>query len=176
MLTEEELNKSITKHIDKPLKYYFISFGLNLTQNPYLYLDCKDYHSIYLVRVNSEALGFTVNNKVYFNIPNFEKRYNRSIEYLASLLVSVYAHESTDHNIIDYRFIPPIKEVQEQLDKYYDIEEHAEETLPCYFSLALLGCEKSADKLYECGKGLLLNQYYILRDTIYQDVKNCLNK
>ena len=171
MLTEEELHNSITKHINKPLDSYFISFGLNLINNPYLYSGCGDYHNIYLVRVNSEALGFTINNKIYFNIPNFEKRCNKSIEYLASLLVSVYAHESTDHDIIDYRFIPPIKEVQEQLDKYYSIEEQAGETLPCYFSMALLGCDASANQLYKCGKGLLLSQYYILRDNIIQNIE-----
>ena len=177
IITEDILHKNITKHIKEPVIYYFISFGLNLTDNSYLYPDCKDYHKIYLVRINnSKALGYTCNDYIYFNIPSFEKKSHETSYYLASLLVSVFAHESTNHDIIDYRFIPPIKEVQEQLDKFYDINNHAEETLPCYFSLALLDYKKSADKLYDCGKGLLLNQYYILRDNILQNVRRYFKK
>ena len=175
-MTEEILLSSQTNHINKPLDLYFISFGLNLTKHSYLYPDCDNYHKIHLVRINSKAIGFTVNDHIYFNIPEFENKHNESIQYLASLLISVYAHESTNHEIIDYKFIPPIKEVQSQLDKYYDKNNHAEETLPCYFSLALLGCEKSANKLYECGKGLLLNQYYTLRDNIIRNVERYSKK
>ena len=170
IVTEEMLLNNTTKHISKPLDSYFISFGLNLRDHSYLYPSCIDYHSIYLVRINTKAFGYSLDNKVYFNVPSFEKMKNRSIEYLASLLVSVYAHESVNHDIIDYNFIPPIKEVQYQLDRFYNKEDHDRETLPCYFSMAMLGCEKSLNKLYECGKGLLVNQYYILRGNIIQSI------
>lgn len=174
-ITEKELLDNQTKYIEEPIKFYFIYFGLNLIERFYLYPNCKNYNKIHLVRItDSKAIGFTVNNHIYFNIPEFENKPINSIQYLASLLISVYAHESTNHDIIDYRFIPPIKEVQQQLDKYYNISNHTEETLPCYFSLALLGCEKSANKLYECGKGLLLNQYILLRDNIIRDIKKHL--
>jgi hypothetical protein len=174
-ITEEELLNSQTKHISKPLDLYFISFGLNLTKYSYLYPNLNNYNKIRLVRINdSRALGLTINKNIYFNIPEFEKKRNRSIQYLASLLISVYAHESTDHDTIDYKFIPPIKEVQQQLDKYYNKNNHDEETLPCYFSLALLGCEKSCKKLYECGKNLILNQYLLLRDNIIRSIKKYL--
>ena len=170
--SEKTLLDNKTNYINKPLDSYFISFGLNLYNHSYLYPNCKSYHKIHLVRLlDSKALGYTINGHVYFNIPNFEKKRNESVYYLASLLVSVFAHESTNHDIVDYRFIPPIKEVQDQLDKHYNISNHIEETLPCYFSLALLGCKESANKLYNCGKSLILSQYYILRDNIVQSIQ-----
>lgn len=173
-ITEEDLLSNQTSYINKSIKPYFVSLGLNLTERSYLYPDCNNYHKIYLVRINNNALGFTVNDRIFFNILEFENKSNNSIKYLASLLVSIYAHESTNHDIIDYEFVPPIKEVQQQLNKYYNKNNHNEETLPCYFSLALLGCKNSADELYKGGKGLILNQYYILRDNIERDVKRHL--
>jgi len=174
-ITERELLDNQIKYIKNPVKLYFIYLGLNLTERSYLYPDCKNYNKIHLVRIiNSKAIGFTVDDHIYFNIPEFENKPSNSIQYLASLLISVYAHESTNHDIVDYGFIPPIKEVQQQLNKYYDISNYDEETLPCYFSLALLGCENSVNELCKGGKGLILNQYILLRDNIIRDVKKHL--
>ena len=171
MLTEKMLQKNLTRYINHPVDLYITSLVTNLHTRPITYSECKDLSKVHCVRIKSKALGFECNDHIYFNITRFEKIYKTTKHYFASLLVSVFAHESAHQDIIDYNFIPPIKEVQDSLNKYYSKEEHNDETLPNYFSLALLGCKNSASEICNRGKSLLLNQYFILRDSIVQEVK-----
>ena len=177
IITRQVLKNYFTRVIDAPLRDYFVSLVANLTEFSYLYSSIGvEVSDIHCVRIDSKAFGFTCDGHIYFNITEFDRMCkNKKCYYIASLLVSVFAHESINHDIIDYHFLPPIKEVQDSLDKYYDKKDHARETLPCYFSMALLGHEAATDELYRHNQGLLLNIFFLLRDNIKLNVQRYLN-
>lgn len=176
MVTELELKASSTKHLSYFLRLCVQSFATQLLKNKKEFSDISIYDKLHCVRIKEDlAFGYVCNNHIYFNIENIESKIRgKSVFYISSLLVSIFAHEFV-HGIIDKRFFPPLKEVQDSLNKYYNKKDHIKETLPCYFSLALLGYKSVALELFKFKKKML-SQFFFLRNSINRDVCCFLNR
>lgn len=174
MITELELKASSTKHLSNYLGLCVQSFATHILKKEFSDINI-DYNKFHCVKIKDKAFGYVCDNHIYFNIESIElKIRKKSIFYISSLFISIFAHEFA-HNIIDKRFFPPLKEVQDSLNKYYNKEDHIKETLPCYFSLALLGYESVALELFKFKKKIL-SQFFLLRNSINKDVCYFLNK
>ena len=164
MVTELELKASSTKHLSYFLRLCVQSFATHMLKNKKEFSDISiNYNKFHCVKIKDKAFGYVCNNHIYFNIENIESKIRgKSVFYISSLFVSIFAHEFV-HGIIDKRFFPPLKEVCFYLNKYYNKKDHIKETLPCYFSLALLGYKSVALELFKFKKKML-SQFFFLRN------------